>query len=88
MIIIIILQPYPQGPFKGTVFYGIVSTLFVAVFVIDELIDMLSIGTLIAYMMASISIIRLRYKPLAGDYQNGNSESKCITVTVVLSWGQ
>ena len=65
-----------QGPFKGTVTYGIVSTVFVAVLVIDELIDMLSIGTLIAYIMASVSIIRLRYKPINGDYLNGNSSSK------------
>ena len=52
------------------------STVFVAVLVIDELIDMLSIGTLIAYIMASVSIIRLRYKPINGDYLNGNSSSK------------
>lgn len=43
---------------------------------IDELIDMLSIGTLIAYIMASVSIIRLRYKPLHAGLANGNSASK------------
>ena len=57
------LRVYHQGPFKGTVFYGFVSTLFVAVFTLEELIDMLSIGTLIAYAMACVSLIRLRYVP-------------------------
>ena len=46
----IIVKIASQGPFKGTVFYGIVIMILVGMFHLEELIDMLSIGESLLYV--------------------------------------
>ena len=46
----IIVKIASQGPFKGTVFYGIVIMILVGMFHLEELIDMLSIGKSLLYV--------------------------------------
>ena len=49
-IMFIIVKIASQGPFKGTVFYGIVIMILVGMFHLEELIDMLSIGKSLLYV--------------------------------------
>lgn len=49
-------------PIIGTVISGGLTGLMTLIFNLEQLIDMMSIGTLLAYTIVAISVIILRYK--------------------------
>ncbi|KAL5292720.1 SLC7A1.2 family protein [Megaselia abdita] len=50
-----------RTPFNGTMVTGFLTAILAAVFDLDQLIDMMSIGTLLAYSMVAGCVLILRY---------------------------
>ena len=50
-------------PLVGTIISGILIALMAAILDLDALVEMLSIGTLLAYSIVDISVLVLRYRP-------------------------
>lgn len=50
-----------RTPFNGTMVTGFLTAVLAAVFDLDQLIDMMSIGTLLAYSMVAGCVLILRY---------------------------
>lgn len=67
-----------EVPIAGTVFSGLLSGLLAMIFELQELVEMMSIGTLQAYTIVSTSVLILRYQPgfigLVGDTKSGQSD--------------
>ncbi|XP_050543776.1 cationic amino acid transporter 3 isoform X2 [Daktulosphaira vitifoliae] len=55
-----------QTPFFATISSGILAGIMSAVFNLQQLIDMMSIGTLLAYSIVCICVLILRYKDETG----------------------
>ncbi|KAI5712516.1 hypothetical protein M8J75_008928 [Diaphorina citri] len=56
------VHPVLKTPFYGTIISGILTGLMAAIFDLQQLIDLMSIGTLFAYTIVSACIIILRYR--------------------------
>ena len=52
-----------QTPFRATVIGGFLTGTVAMLFELKNLVDMMSIGTLMAYTMVAIAVIILRYRP-------------------------
>jgi len=57
------LTPRFKTPFVASIITGLFSATLATIFDLNELVDMLSIGTLMAYTLVSLCVLVLRYKP-------------------------
>uniref|UniRef100_A0A8D8VCW7 Cationic amino acid transporter 2 n=1 Tax=Cacopsylla melanoneura TaxID=428564 RepID=A0A8D8VCW7_9HEMI len=57
-----VVHPSYKTPFFGTIVSGTLTGLMAAIFDLEQLIDLMSIGTLFAYTIVSACIIILRYR--------------------------
>ncbi|CAG9815649.1 unnamed protein product [Phaedon cochleariae] len=55
------VNTYTQTPLIATALSGLLSGIMATIFDLDQLIDMMSIGTLMAYTIVAISVLILRY---------------------------
>ncbi|KAI8041632.1 cationic amino acid transporter 2 isoform X1 [Drosophila gunungcola] len=51
-----------KTPFKGTMITGLLTGILAAVFNLSQLVNMMSIGTLLAYSMVASCVLMLRYE--------------------------
>ncbi|CAH2981062.1 unnamed protein product [Chilo suppressalis] len=61
-----------KTPLLATFFSGLLSAIMAAIFNLNQLIDMMSIGTLLAYTIVATSILILRYEEVQTPPHNGN----------------
>jgi cationic amino acid transporter 14 len=60
-------------PFVATIYPGILTSILALVFNLDELVEMMSIGTLLAYTLVSLCVLILRYQPESHLNSSDNS---------------
>jgi solute carrier family 7 (cationic amino acid transporter), member 3 len=61
------VHPKTKTPVVATLLSGFFSAVMAALFSLQQLVDMLSIGTLLAYTIVAISVLVLRYEHIEDD---------------------
>ncbi|KAJ9588242.1 hypothetical protein L9F63_018406, partial [Diploptera punctata] len=81
-----------KTPFYGTIFAGFLTGLMAALFDLEKLVNMMSIGTLLAYTIVAACVILLRYTN-ADPYESNDDISpeyvestKLVSLTVKVSF--
>lgn len=82
------LMPKFKTPFVASIVTGVISGVLATIFDLNELVDMLSIGTLMAYTLVSLCVLILRYKPVAiKEKKKDSSELTKIEKTATFFFG-
>lgn len=71
-----------KTPYVATIFSCLGAAIMATIFDLNELVDMLSIGTLMAYTLVSICIIILRYRP--DEYEKASIKDKSNSFNEIL----
>ena len=61
------IMPKLKTPFVASITAGLISGLLASIFNLEELVDMMSIGTLMAFSLVSMCVLMLRYMPTSSS---------------------
>jgi amino acid transporter len=64
------LLPKLKTPYVASIVTGFFAAILASIFDLDELVEMLSIGTLMAYTLVSVCVLTLRYRFEEDDLKN------------------
>lgn len=79
------LTPKINTPIMAAVFSGLFAGILVLIFDLSQLIDMLSIGTLMAYSVVAVCILLLRYKPTENEIENPSMIEKSFSNNIQIN---
>ncbi|XP_053685632.1 cationic amino acid transporter 2-like [Sabethes cyaneus] len=71
------VNPKTKTPILATIISGLVAGTMALLFDLQQLIDMMSIGTLLAYTIVAVSVMVLRYDKI-DNFQTANQEKSMI----------
>lgn len=78
------LTPKFKSPLTATLFTGLSSAVLSLIIDLDELIEMMSIGTLMAYSITALCVLILRYRPFERD--NDEQQPEATHSSVLATW--
>ncbi|XP_075977772.1 cationic amino acid transporter 3-like [Anticarsia gemmatalis] len=70
-----------KTPLTATVLSGLMAAILATIFNLNQLIDMMSIGTLLAYIIVAMSVLILRYENVEPEVQELTVDTKPTTKT-------